>query len=41
MGELRQLSVFAENKPGKIEKITKIFSDEGINILSISITKKC
>lgn len=37
MAELRQISVFAENKPGKIEKITKVLADEGINILAISI----
>lgn len=33
-----QVSVFSENKPGRIEKISRIFSDEGINILAISIT---
>ncbi|MBN2654520.1 MAG: ACT domain-containing protein [Nitrospirae bacterium] len=38
MKTLRQLSVFAENKPGKIEKITKALADAGINILAISIT---
>lgn len=38
MGELRQLSVFAENKPGRLEKITKVFADEGINILAIYIS---
>ncbi|HEX8947800.1 MAG TPA: ACT domain-containing protein [Dissulfurispiraceae bacterium] len=38
MGELRQISVFAENKPGKIEKITKVLADEGINILAISVS---
>lgn len=38
MNALRQLSVFAENKPGKIEKITKALADAGINILAISIT---
>ncbi|MBF0327901.1 MAG: ACT domain-containing protein [Nitrospirae bacterium] len=38
MGELKQLSVFAENKPGKIEKITKALADAGINILAISIS---
>ncbi|MDX9714443.1 MAG: ACT domain-containing protein [Dissulfurispiraceae bacterium] len=38
MNTLRQLSVFAENKPGRIEKITKTLADAGINILAISIT---
>ena len=38
MGELRQISVFAENKPGKIEKITKVLADAGINILAISVS---
>lgn len=38
MGELRQISIFAENKPGKIEKITKVLADGGINILAISIS---
>jgi len=31
------LSIFVENKPGKLEKITKILADNNINILSISI----
>ena len=38
MDKVMQVSVFSENKPGRIEKITRIFSDEGINILAISIT---
>jgi hypothetical protein len=38
MDKVRQVSVFSENKPGRIEKITKIFAQEGINILAISIT---
>jgi len=38
MDKVMQVSVFSENKPGRIEKITKIFGDEGINILAISIT---
>ena len=38
MDKVMQVSVFSENKPGRIEKITKIFCDEGINILAISIT---
>jgi hypothetical protein len=38
MDKVRQVSVFSENKPGRIEKITGIFGEEGINILAISIT---
>jgi hypothetical protein len=38
MDKVRQVSVFSENKPGRIQKITGIFGDEGINILAISIT---
>jgi hypothetical protein len=38
MDKVRQVSVFSENKPGRIEKITKIFADSEINILAISIT---
>ncbi len=37
MAGLREISVFAENKPGKIEKITGVLAKEGINILAISI----
>jgi len=38
MDKVMQVSVFSENKPGRIEKITKIFAQEKINILAISIT---
>ncbi len=38
MDKVMQVSVFSENKPGRIEKITKIFAQEGVNILAISIT---
>jgi len=38
MDKVMQVSVFSENKPGRIEKITGIFADEGINILAIAIT---
>ncbi len=33
-----QVSVFAENKPGKIEKVTKILSANNINIRAITIS---
>lgn len=32
-----QLSIFLENKPGKLEKITKILADNKINIRGISL----
>ena len=35
-----QLSVFLENKPGKLETITKILSDAGINIRGISMASE-
>ena len=35
-----QLSVFLENKPGKIEAITKILAQEGINIRGISMASE-
>ena len=33
-----QVSVFAENKPGKIERITKVLSANGVNIRAITIS---
>ncbi len=33
-----QVSVFAENKPGKIERITKIIGDNNINIRAITLS---
>ncbi len=33
-----QVSVFAENKPGKIEHITEVLSNRGINIRAITIS---
>lgn len=37
MAGLREISVFAENKPGKVEKVTGVLAREGINILAVSI----
>lgn len=31
------LSIFVENRPGKLEKITKVLADNGINIRAISV----
>ncbi|MCX7667911.1 MAG: ACT domain-containing protein, partial [Atribacterota bacterium] len=33
-----QVSVFAENKPGRIEKITRVLAQEEINIRAITIS---
>ncbi|MGC8777732.1 MAG: ACT domain-containing protein [Candidatus Caldatribacteriaceae bacterium] len=33
-----QVSVFAENKPGRIEKITRVLAQETINIRAITIS---
>ena len=33
-----QVSVFAENKPGKISRITEVLSENGINIRAITIS---
>jgi hypothetical protein len=32
-----QVSVFAENKPGKIERITNVLASQNINIRAITI----
>lgn len=37
MEQLMQLSIFSENKPGRLRKITKVLSEEGVNILAINI----
>ena len=37
MDSIKQISVFAENKPGKLQKITAVFAENKINILAISI----
>lgn len=38
MHKVEIISVFVENKPGKLEKITKILAEAKINILGFSIT---
>jgi hypothetical protein len=35
-----QLAVFLENKPGKLETITRILAEEGINIRGISMASE-
>ncbi len=37
MEQLKQVSIFSENKPGRLTKITKVLADAGVNILAISI----
>lgn len=32
------ISIFAENKPGRLERVTKVLSEADINILAFSIT---
>ncbi len=38
MNKVYMISVFAENKPGRLEKITKVLAEADINILAFSIT---
>lgn len=35
---IKQVSVFIENKPGRLLAITKVLTDNGINIVSISLS---
>jgi len=37
MSKVYMISVFAENKPGKLEKVTKVLAEANINILAFSI----
>jgi hypothetical protein len=37
MEQLKQISIFSENKPGRLSKITKVIAEEGINILAMNI----
>ena len=37
MDKIEQISIFAENEPGKIERITKVLSNHRINIRTITI----
>ncbi|GAB6182641.1 ACT domain-containing protein [Thermodesulfovibrio hydrogeniphilus] len=38
MSKVYMISIFAENKPGRLEKITKVLAEADINILAFSIT---
>lgn len=38
MNKVFIISVFAENKPGRLERITKVLTESQINILAFSIT---
>ena len=35
---IKQISIFAENKPGKIERIAGILGENKVNILAINVT---
>lgn len=37
MSNVKHVSIFAENKPGKIAGITKVLAENGINILGMAI----
>lgn len=37
MEQLKQISIFSENKPGRLRKITKVLAEGGVNILAINI----
>ena len=37
MEQVKQLSIFSENKPGRLKKITKVLAEEGVNILAINM----
>jgi len=37
MEEVEQISVFSENKPGKLKRVTEILTEKGINIRAITI----
>jgi hypothetical protein len=40
MDTIKQISIFARNNPGQIERITKILADEKISILAIYISSQ-
>ncbi len=36
---IKQISVFSENRPGRLSRFSKVLEDEGINILAFSIAE--
>ncbi len=38
MYEVKVISVFVQNQPGKLERITRVLAESGANILGFSIT---
>jgi hypothetical protein len=39
MGEIKQISLFVENKPGRMAKVSKVLSDAGVNIRAMTIAE--
>lgn len=39
MGEIKQLSLFVENRPGRMAKVSKTLSDAGVNIRAMTIAE--
>ncbi|NLI29741.1 MAG: ACT domain-containing protein [Nitrospiraceae bacterium] len=37
MEKVQQISIFAENKPGRLDKVTGVLAENGINILATAI----
>ncbi len=39
MTEIKQISLFVENKPGRMAKVSKTLSDSGVNIRALTIAE--
>ena len=39
MSEIKQISLFVENKPGRMAKVSKTLSDAGVNIRAMTIAE--
>lgn len=37
MDKVHQISIFAENRPGRLDKVTRVLADNSINILATAI----
>lgn len=37
MEKVQQISIFAENKPGRLEKVTRVLGENSVNILATAI----